>query len=79
MSAYKYKLYVVTWGDAWGDGDMYYDERGSHTPIVMTDVGWLCENTEETIVLCSTFSEAGLRRGVTCIPHVNIIKIEELT
>lgn len=78
MNAYKYKLYVVTWGDAWG-GDIYYRDAGDHTPITMTNVGWLCESNDETIVLSASFSETERRRDLTIIPHVNIISIEELT
>ena len=77
VKSYDYKLYVVTWGDAWG-GDIYYNPQGDNTPIKMTNVGWLCEDNDETVVLCQSFSETGRRRDLVVIPHVNIISIEEL-
>lgn len=78
MSAYQRKLYVVTWGDAWG-GDIYYRPEGDHSPMVMTNVGWLCESNDKTVVLSASFAESGKMRDLTIIPHVNIINIEELT
>ena len=77
MKPYEYKLYVVTWGAAYG-GEVYYSPQGDHSPMVMTNVGWLCENNDETIVLCGSYSETGKRRDMVVIPHVNIISIEEL-
>ena len=77
VKSYDYKLYVVTWGDAYG-GEMYYSAAGNHSPMVMTNVGWLCEDNDETIVLSQSFSETGRRRDLIIIPHVNIISIEEL-
>ena len=73
----RYKLYVVEWIDAWAT-DAYYNETHDFTPIVMTDVGWLCENNDETIVLCQSYSETGRRRTLTTIPHINVVSIVEL-
>ena len=78
MKPYEYKLYVVTWGDAWSTAVRYYDEDDDYTPLVVTNVGWLCEDNDETIVLATSFAESGALRGVMVIPHADIISIEEL-
>ena len=76
-SYYDYKLYVVTWFDSWSS-PRYYDDDDDHTPMIIRNVGWLCENNDETIVICQSYSETGNRRGLIVIPHINIVSIEEL-
>ena len=71
------KVYIVTWGDAWARPD-YYESEDDHTPMVMKDIGWLCEENDETVVLCRSIAETGQRRQLTIIPWCNVISIEEL-
>jgi len=73
----KLKLYVIKWGDAWGTTN-HYDEQGDLSPMIMTDVGWVCEENAETIVLCRSRSETGRCRDLVIIPWYNIIDMEEL-
>ena len=70
-------LVVVTWGDAWARADFY--ERGlDYTPMVVKNVGWVCEENDKTIVLYNSINQSGFERGLTIIPWCNVIKIEEL-
>ena len=71
------KLYIVTWGDAWARSG-YYQEGSDYMPMIMKDVGWVCEENDETIVLCRSISETDQQRELSIIPWYNIISMEEL-
>jgi len=71
------KLYVITWGDAWAKLGEYHSE-GDHTPMKLEDVGWVVEENEETICICTSRSEVGNERNLTVIPWYNVISMEEL-
>ncbi len=72
------KLYIVKWGDAWASLN-HYREDGDHSPMVMEDVGWVLEETDETIVLCtSRCLDNDNKRNLSVIPWVNVISMEEL-
>ncbi len=72
------KLYIVTWGDAWG-GPRHYDKGMDTSPMIMKDVGWLQEWSDETITLAMCHSlDTGAYRNLAIIPNVNIISVEEL-
>ncbi len=70
-------LVIVTWGDAY-ERSGYYDAVGDHTPLIVKDVGWICEENDETLVLCRSLTEVGQRKVLCIIPWCNVIKIEEL-
>ncbi len=71
------ELLIVTWGDAYASLQYYEPGRERDpSPMVIKDVGWLCEENDETIVICSALSETGSRRNLSVIPIVNIIDIE---
>ena len=71
------ELLIVTWGDAYANLQYYDDDPDRDwTPIIVKDVGWLCEENDETIVLCSALSENGNQRNLSVIPLVNVIDIE---
>ena len=70
-------LVIVTWGDAYERGG-YYDSGGDHTPLIVKDVGWICEENDETLVLCRSLTEVGQRKIMCIIPWVNVIRIEEI-
>ena len=71
-------LVIVTWGDAYANL-AYYEgpEDRDTTPMLIKDLGWLCEDNGETVVLCSAISETGSKRNLSVIPNVNIVSIEE--
>lgn len=72
-------LVIVTWGDAYANLAYYEPDRDQDlTPMVIMDVGWVCEENDEVIVLCSSTSETGSMRNLSVIPQVNIISIEEV-
>ncbi len=70
-------LVVVTWGDAY-EHSGYYESVSDHSPLIVKDVGWICEENDETIVLCRSISQSGQRRILSTIPWCNVIKIEEI-
>jgi hypothetical protein len=71
-------LVIVTWGDAYANLAYYEPNRGQDlTPMVIKDVGWICEENDECIVLCGSVSETGSQRNLAVIPNVNVISIEE--
>ncbi len=73
------KLYVVKWGDAWTSFNHYRDDA-DHSPMVMVDVGWVAEENDETIVLCtSRCLQNDNQRNLSVIPWCNVISMEELT
>lgn len=71
------ELVIVTWGDAYASLS-YYEPNVDRdvTPMIIKDVGWVCEENDETIVLCQSLSEKGSRRNLSVIPLVNIISID---
>ena len=71
------RLVIVTWGDAWAKSGYYYPEQ-ENTPMVMTDVGWVCEENDEMIVLCRSMSETDQQRELSLIPWCNVISVEEV-
>ncbi len=72
------KLYIVTWGDSWG-GPRHYEEGMDTSPMIMMDVGWVMEQSDETITLAMCHSpDTGAYRNLAIIPWVNVIKMEEL-
>ncbi len=72
------KIMIVKWGDAWARHG-YYDQSEDHAPTVMVDIGWLCEENDETIVLCRSMCEDdGQKRQLSVIPWCNVISVEEL-
>jgi len=73
------ELLIVTWGDAYANLQ-YYEANPERdpSPMVIKDVGWLCEMNDETIVLASSTSETGSQRNLSVIPLVNVIKIEQV-
>lgn len=75
---YGKKLYLVEWKDAWSNGMLYYDKDNSHSPIVNLDVGFVMEENDETIVLCSQINVDDLNRHTMVIPWEFIISMEEL-
>ncbi|KKN32971.1 hypothetical protein LCGC14_0808430 [marine sediment metagenome] len=70
-------LVVVTWGDAY-ERSGYYEAAADHSPLLIKDVGWVCEENDETIVLCRSLTEVGQRKILCVIPWCNIIKVEEI-
>ncbi len=72
-------LVIVTWGDAYSNLS-YYDTHGKQdlTPMVIKDVGWICEENDECIVLCCSVAETGSQRNLSVIPNCNVISIEEI-
>ena len=73
------KLYIVRWEDAWGNGSAYYKEGNDYTPVNMLDVGWVMEENNETIVLCSCHCpDDGEYRHVKVIPWKYVVSMEEL-
>ncbi len=76
---YGHKLYVVTWLDAWSNTSSYYKDDGDYSPMEMVDVGYMMEENDETLVLCSQLTKDGGARHHMVIPWEYIVKIEELT
>jgi len=73
------KLYTVKWGDAWSSFN-HYHEGNDYSPMVMEDVGWVVEENDETIVLCtSRCLDNDNKRNLCIIPWCNVISMEELT
>ncbi len=71
------RLVIVTWGDAWSRSE-YYDKDNDFSPVVVVDVGWLCEENDETLVICKSYNENEDLRGLTIIPWCNVISAEEV-
>ena len=72
------KLLIITWDDAWSNAAGYYDTTYTYKPISCVEVGWLVEDNDEGMVLCTSMSEQVGYRKETFIPHGMITKIEEL-
>ncbi len=72
------KLYVVSWNDAWNNGSSYYREGNDYTPMKMKDVGYMMEENDETLVICSQITEDDQARHIMTIPWEYITDIEEL-
>ena len=75
---YGKRLMVVKWKDAWSSSVTYYNEDNDFSPIVTVDVGFLMEENDETIVLCSQLCEENRNRHIMVIPWEFIISMEEL-
>lgn len=71
------KIMVVKWADAWSIGG-YYKETNDHTPLLVTDIGFVCEENDDCIVLCMSVDENDSRRHLVIIPWEYIISMEEL-
>lgn len=72
------KIMVVKWADAWGSMQ-YYNKKHDYTPMIMTDVGFLCEENDESIVLCMSWSEDDdSKRHLTVIPWEFVVSVEVL-
>lgn len=71
-------IVIVRWGDAWSNNGRYYTEGDDFTPIEVRSVGYLMEQNDETLVVCSDYFDSDEYRKVTSIPIVNIIEIIEL-
>ena len=72
------KLIEITWSDAWSSSD-YYKEGEDNTSFNMKDVGYLCEDNGDCVVIASCWCTDDDRlRHVKGIPWVNILKYEEL-
>jgi len=76
---YDKKLYVVTWKDAWSNSMTYYNEDKSWSPLEVINVGFVMEENDETIVLCSQITPEDSNRHTMVIPWEFIISMEELT
>ena len=72
------KIYVVRWMDAWASLNTYHDDHGNYTPMVMKDIGFVCEMNDESIVLAQSVSESGALRNLTVIPWEFVIDMKEL-
>ena len=72
-------IYEVTWFDAWGNGPGYYQKGDDYTPMTMRDIGYVVEENDETLVLCSGMCTDDNRyRHLHIIPWDYIVNIEEL-
>ncbi len=71
------RLVIVKWGDAWAKTG-YYHTNEYYGSMVMTDVGYVCEENDETIVLCRSMSETDQQRELSIIPWCNVISVEEV-
>ena len=72
------KIYLVRWDDAWSNGNGYYREDSDYTPMQMTEIGFVCEENDDTLVLASGWAEDESLRHISVIPWEYIISIEEL-
>lgn len=72
------KIYLVRWDDAWSNGNGYYREHADYTPMQLWDIGFVCEENEDTLVLASCYSEDDSKRSISIIPWEYIVSIEEL-
>ena len=73
----KGKIYLVEWFDAWSTGN-YYKVANDYTPVVIKNIGFLCEENDDTLVLSSSICEDDSQRSVFVVPWEYIIKVEEL-
>ena len=73
-----YKLYEVTWMDAWHSGVRYYHEGDDYAPLICKDVGYVVEENDETIVMASSISDDGSPRHINVLPWKFILHMEEL-
>lgn len=72
------KTYLVRWNDAWRGSSGYYREDGDYTPMQIMDIGFVCEENEDTLVIASCYAEDESKRHLSVIPWEYIISIEEL-
>lgn len=71
------RIFEVKWADAWGTQG-YYRKGNDYTPIIMTDIGYLCEQNEDTIVICMSYAEDETERHLSVTPWEFVISMEEL-
>lgn len=71
------KIYLVRWDDAFGNQG-YYHKNNDYTPMQITDIGFVCEENDDTLVLASCWAEDESLRHITVIPWEYIVSIEEL-
>jgi len=68
-------IVLVRWGDAWANNGRYYDESDDYEPIEMRSLGFLMQQTDTVVVLCTDNADDGAYRKLSSIPVVNIIEI----
>lgn len=74
------KIYAVQWQDAWSHDDGYYDSNSKYSSMTIIDVGFLCEDTDDGVLLASSNCiEDGGRRHLKFIPTAMIDSIWEVT
>lgn len=79
MSEIENPIVIVKWSDAFFRQGSYYGNDKDYTPYILESVGYLMEQNEETVVLCSDYSpEDECYRHIASIPLVNVISITEL-
>jgi len=71
-------IVLVRWGDAWINSCRYYVEGEDFEPVEMRTLGFLMEETDTALVVCSDNTEGGSYRHLVSIPMVNIIEIIHL-
>lgn len=67
----------VQWFDAWGTSG-YLDTFDDRTAMRHHQIGYIVDETEETLVLAASINENDRYRDINFIPWVNVIKIEEI-
>ncbi len=72
-------IYVIEWYDAWSNGDSYYTSDTKCEPMLIVDVGFVCEENDEGVLLAASNcpDDKGLRH-IKFIPHGMIKSISEV-
>ena len=81
MIEHNQKIYLVRWIDAWAGGSSsYYRQGNDYTGLDVYDIGFVMEENDDTLVLCSSVESDAVDAGrsIACIPWEYIVSIEEL-
>ena len=73
-----YKIYEVTWIDAWQSGPQYYRDGNDYTPMICKDIGYVMEENEDCVVMATSISLDSDPRHINVIPWEFVVHMEEL-
>ena len=72
-------LILLTWRDAWC-GQAAYDPDHAYTSLETQDIGWLVEENDDGVVMCSSrCASNNIYRSECFVPWGMIVRMEELT
>jgi len=68
----------VTWLDAWSNSHGYGDPTHEYKPLIITDVGYLLQESDHGITMVRSKGKESKYRGETFTPWEMIVGVEVL-